>query len=697
MLQGEQERTTSKDGKIVYPTVRRSDVKDILHGKEVADPYRWLEDPESKETEAFVQEQSALADQFMNKFDGKAKFNERLTELFDYERVSAPRKSGDYYYYFRNSGLQAQSVMYQQESLESEPRVFLDPNLFEADGTAALTTYSFTKSGKLLGYGVSKSGSDWTTIHVMDNQGNKLDDIVEWVKFSRIAFTHDDKGFFYTSFEKPAIDKSKLGQETAVNEYKRLYYHRIGTPQSEDTLVYLDLKNATYMPDCLISEDGKYVLMPIGKDCERANKLYLLDLEAAGNNITGNMEFNRLADNFDAEYAYLINKGTTFYFQTNSDAPRSKIVKYDLAKPEEGFVEVVPQVKDVLTDALVVNEDKLILEYIRDVKSVLVIHDLITGKFLHEVNIPVGTVAAVTGRVEDKDFFIQFMSFLTPGIIYRYSFEEDDEAKGLTVFRESKVKNFQSDLFETKQGLKMDGNNPTFLYAYGGFSISIQASYSPALIAFIQHLGGVAAYANIRGGGEYGEDWHKAAIITKKQNCFDDFQYAAKYLIQEKYTQPERLAINGGSNGGLLVNACLNQAPELFGCGVADVGLSDMLRFHKFTIGHAWQSDYGRPDDKEEFEYLLKYSPLHNVQTEKPYPPVALFTSSHDDRVVPLHSYKFVAELQHKAGHLTDKPLVVRIELKAGHGAGKPLTKRLLEITDKFAFISYAVGAKWQD
>jgi len=371
----------------------------------------------------------------------------------------------------------------------------------------------------------------------------------------------------------------------------------------------------------------------------------------------------------------------------------------------------------VLDDATVVNGDKLVLSYMRDVKGVLVVHDLKTGQFIRQIETPVGTISGVNGRRVDKEFFFYFLSYLTPGTIYRYNFEVEDEEKRLTIFRESEVKNFDNTLFETKQvfyeskdgtkipmfithkkGLVLNGDNPAYLYGYGGFNIPLQASYSPSFIVFVQNLGGVVAVANLRGGGEYGEEWHKAGTVHNKQNVFDDFQYAAKYLIKEKYTQASRVAIHGGSNGGLLVAACVNQAPELFGAVIGDVGVLDMLRFHKFTIGHAWQSDYGFPDDKpEDFQTLLKYSPLHNVRKDKPYPAVALFTSDHDDRVVPLHSFKHIAELQHTAGPLTDKPLVIRIETKAGHGAGKPIAKRIAETTDKIAFVAYAVGAKWID
>ncbi|KAG0358405.1 prolyl endopeptidase-like protein [Gamsiella multidivaricata] len=716
MLTTEPELITSLDGKIVYPQVRRSDFAETLHGTTVADPYRWLENPDSKETKDFVEAQAAFGNEFMNKFDAKQKFNERLTALYNYERYSTPFKRGDYYYYRYNSGLQAQSVLYQQDSLDSKARVFLDVNTLEADGTAALGASAFSKTGLLYAYCLSRSGSDWNTIYLMNNKGEKLDDVIEWTKFSNISFTHDDKGFFYSSFEKPDVDAGKAGTETAVNHFKRLYYHKIGTPQSEDVLVFLDKENPTYHPDGRVSEDGKYFIITIAKDCDPVNMLYLIDLEEE-KQITSDMKLNKIVDNFEGEYSYLTNVGTTFYFQTNLNAPMGKIVKYDLDKPAEGFVEVVPESKDVLDNSQVVSDDKLVLHYIHHVTSKIVVHDLPTGKFIHEIKIPVGTIVSISARREDTELFIQFMSFLTPGTIYRYDFKVEDHEQRLSVFRQAEVKNFDGSLFETKQifysskdgtkvpmfithkkGLVLDGNNPAFLYSYGGFNISIQPVYSPEMIAFIQHLNGVACYANIRGGGEYGEEWHKGGALKNKQSCFDDFQSAAKYLIQEKYTQPSRLAINGGSNGGLLVSACVNQAPELYGCVVSDVGVQDMLRFQKFTIGHAWQSEFGYSDEnKDDFENLLKYSPLHNVRKDHPYPAVALFTSDHDDRVVPLHSFKLAAELQHTAGPVTDKPLVLRIETKAGHGAGKPLTKRIQESTDKFSFIAHSLGAKWVD
>ncbi|KAG0293686.1 hypothetical protein BGZ96_002477 [Linnemannia gamsii] len=709
---------TSLNGRIVYPDVRRTDVTYTQHGVTVADPYSWLEDPHSEETEAFIEAQNKVASQFMDKFEDKRKFKDRLTELTNYERYDAPFKRGDYYYYFHNSGLQSQRILYQQDTLVSEPRVFLNPNSLEADGTASLTTHEFSHSGKLYAYAISKSGSDWCTIYVKDCHGNMLDDVIEWVKFTQIAFTHNDKGFYYSSYEKPDIDALKAGTETSSSINQRLFYHRIGTPQSDDVLAFFDPENPLHLPVASITDDGKYLILHIVKDSKPAQKLYIGDLEAVDDAIiTQDYEWNKLIDNFVVGSAYLANDDTLFYFHTNRDAPRDKVVKYDLAHPEKGFVDLIPQSEDILTDASVVDGNKLVLCYMSDVKHIIVVNDLISGEFLYQVPLPIGTLGRIVGERENKEFFIAFSSFLTPGSIYRYDFGVKDHEKRLSIFRQANIKNFDNSLFETKQvfyeskdGTKipmfvthrkdfvLDGNNPTFLYGYGGFNRPLMADYSPAYTVFMQHFGGVVAIANIRGGGEYGKDWHRAGTKMDKQNVFDDFQYAAKHLINEKYTQPAKLAINGGSNGGLLVAVCVNQAPELYGAAVAQVGVLDMLRFHKFTIGHTWQFDYGYPDDKaEDFHNIHKYSPLHNVHSSKPYPPFALFTSDHDDRVVPLHSFKHIAELQYTAGPFTNHPLVLRVATKAGHGGGKPIAKQIEESTDRFAFIATAIGATWRD
>ncbi|GJJ75412.1 prolyl oligopeptidase [Entomortierella parvispora] len=592
-----------------------------------------------------------------------------------------------------------------------------NPNTLEDDGTASLRFHSFSHSGKLYGYAISKSGSDWCTIHVKDCLGNELSDVVEWAKFTQIAFTHDDEGFYYSRYENSNVNAAQAATDTASDIHHRLCYHRIGTPQSEDVLVHLNTDNPVYKHNAGISDDGKYLLMSITRSCDPAKMLYIGDLEIAGNVITQGYEWIKLVDSFEADYSYLTNDDTVFYFQTNKDAPRDKIVKYDLAKPEEGFVDIVLQADDVLVDSAVVDGNKLVLIYMRDVKNIVVVHDLNSGQFLYQIPLPVGTLGGIVGHRTGREFYIIFSSYLTPGTSYRYDFSIKNQEERLSIFREPSLKNFDNTLFTTKQvfyeskdgskipmfishrkGLVFDGNNSTLLHGYGGFSSLQKAAFSPSYIVFMQHLGGVVAVANLRGGGEYGQDWHHAGTRLNKQNVFDDFQSAAKYLVNEKYTQPSKLAITGASNGGLLVAACVNQAPELFGAAVVEVGVLDMLRFHKFTVGHSWQFEYGYPDDSaEDFHNLHKYSPLHNVHKNQSYPAVALLTADHDDRVVPLHSFKHIAELQHTAGPLTNNPLVIRIEAKAGHGSGKPITKRIEAITDKFAFIATSIGATWRD
>ncbi|KAG0264987.1 hypothetical protein BG011_005743 [Mortierella polycephala] len=715
MLHAEPVGPTSLDGKIAYPAVRRTDFTETLHGVTVADPYRWLEGQESEEIEEFIKAQNKIAHDFENRFEAKGKFQERLTELYNYERSSAPHRRGDHYYFFRNTGLQPQSILYQQDTIGSEARVFLDPNTFSTDGSACLATQQFSHSGKIYGYSISKIGADWASIYFMDSQGNKLDDKLEWLMFTPLAFTHDDKGVFYDSYGV-ASDLKKEGRDFSKLDGKNVCYHKMGTAQSEDIVVYSP-SEPQYSPQSMISDDGRYMIINVVRSTDPMCKLYLIDLEAYGYNIVKDMEIIKVVDEFAFQYSYLTNEGTVFYFQTNRDAPLYKIVKYDLTKPEQGFTDVVPQAKEVLSCSTVIDNDKLIVQYIQDVKSVIRIHDLHTGEYRSQVPLPIGNVAGIAGEKNDKEFFLQFMSFLSPGTIYRYSFKPEDEGNRLSIFRQAKVKNFDSDDFVTKQvfyeskdgtkvpmfishkkDLVLDGNNPAYIHGYGGFSMSILAAYTPSLIVFMRNLGGVVAYTNIRGGGEYGEEWHRAGALLNKQNCFDDFYYGARYLIKEKYSSAPRIAANGASNGGLLCAAAINQAPELFGCVVADVGSADMLRFHKFTIGHNWQAEYGYPEEsKEDFMNLLSYSPVHNVHRKHPYPAVALFTSSHDDRVPPMNSYKFVAELQHTAGPLTSNPIVAHIETNTGHGAGKAITKRITETTDKFAFIAYTIGAKWTD
>ncbi|CAB5363948.1 uncharacterized protein OCT59_008100 [Rhizophagus irregularis] len=701
-----------------YPKVRRDEnFSECLHGHKIADPYRWLEDPDSEETKAFVDAQNALTIKYLESYPYREKYRESLTKMVDYEKYGCPWKKGDNYYYFYNSGLQPQSVLYQlRGSLDAPREEFFNPNNLEADGTASLNTYSFSKKGNYFSYGISKSGSDWVTVYVRktinDEEGKKpLPDVIEWVKFSSLSWTIDEEGFIYNRYPEPG-KKDDKGTETDSNKNAMLYYHRLGTSQSEDILVYKDPENPEYMFTAQSTLDGQFIVIKIEKDCDPINKLYLIDLKKTNYQIIENNDFIKLVDNFDAEYSFIASDDTTFYFKTNANAPRYKIVKYDLSNCEQGFVDIVKEhPTDVLSDAAVLAENKLVLTYMHDVKDRLYIYEYSTGKFLRELPLDIGSIETLTGRREDHECFFKFVSFLNPGIIYRYDFTNDL----LTEYRKTKVNGLNSDNMETEQffveskdktkipvfiikpkNFNFDGSNPTLLYGYGGFNINISPMFSTNWLSFIQHFNGVVAIANIRGGGEYGEEWHKAGSFGNKQNVFDDFQAVAKWLVNKNITCPEKLAINGASNGGLLIGACINQAPELFGVAVADVGVMDMLRFHKFTIGHAWRSDYGDPDKKEDFEYIYKYSPVHNVQTKKPYPPTLLTTSDHDDRVVPLHSYKYISQLQYTAEN-NPHPLMIRIDTKAGHGAGKPTQKRIDESTDKFSFIAMSIDAKWHD
>lgn len=731
---------------IKYPDTRRDEsIVDNLHGHEVRDPYRYLEDPDSKETQTFVEQQSQLFNEYIEnptKFDeGSTKsdkgtlrdrYLDALTEIWNYEKVGCPTKHDDSYYYFKNTGLQPQSVLLKipNGSVDlSKGEPFIDPNKFSEDGTVALSSVRFSKSGKIAAYSISTSGSDWQEIHVrlatakVDEPDNEapLDD----VKFSGISWTHDDKGFFYNKYPKPSGKKEgdDKGTATDSNINCTVYYHHIGQPQSSDPVIFKDPENPKYFFYVEVSDDGKYLILTARAGTDSNNKVYITSLDSAVCKETGNIlpydkwrnSWDKLVDNFEAEYEYITNEGTIFYFQSTLDSPRRRIVKIDvLDKQCRTFKEFVPQSKtDVLQSSRVVDNNKLILTYLHDVKNIVKIFEIPTGKELESLNIPLGSVVGnITGKKESSEIFYSFYNFTTPGTIYRHDFKENKNSK----FYETNVPGLDSSILQTEQifykskdGTKvpmyivrrkdtpLNGDNVTLLYGYGGFDISILPSFSLSWITFIVKTGAVVAIANIRGGGEYGKEWHDGGRLKNKQNVFDDFQYAAKYLISNKYTSPKRLAINGGSNGGLLVGACLNQAPELFACGVAQVGVMDMVRFHKFTIGHAWISDYGDPDVKEDFEVLYKYSPLHNIVKDGKYPAVLVMTADHDDRVVPSHSLKYLANLQYLAGKSSiPRPLLGRIETKAGHGAGRSTQQTIKETADKLAFIGLATGStKW--
>jgi len=529
------------------------------------------------------------------------------------------------------------------------------------------------------------------------------------------------KEFFYCQYPQPKSLKEddKLGTEVDSNKHQKVYYHQICTPQSEDKLIFETPDEPGWMFGAEVSDDGRYFVLRVFKDCDPINKFYYADLNNLDlTKLNGLIPVIKLIDTFDAEYSLVTNESTLFFFKTNLNAPKYKVIAIDLDNPSpEHRKEIIPESKNVLSYVFCVHQNILVVCYMKDVVDVLELYSL-DGKLIKNLSIPLGTINSPSGWKQDTMFFYKFTSFLEPGTIYRYDFNENDDTKRLTVFREAAVTGFNPSQFETKQvffqskdgtripmfivykkPVKLDSNNPVLLYGYGGFNYAIQPSFSSFRIVWLQHFNGILAIPNIRGGGEYGEEWHQAGVKHKKQNVFDDFQAAAKYLIQEKYTNPKLLSISGGSNGGLLVGACINQTPELYGCAVAAVGVMDMLRFHKFTIGNQWCSDYGCADNLEDFKYLIKYSPVHNVPKGKPFPAVLLVTADHDDRVPPLHSYKYIAALQNELGNepYQSSPLLIRIDTKAGHGGGRPTAKIIEEQADVYSFIAYSLGLTWQE
>lgn len=719
-----------------YPSARRDEsVIDNYHGVQVPDPYRWLEDPDSEETKEFVEKQVQLTDSLLKTCETREKLREKITKLFDFPRYEAPFRAGDKYFHFHNTGLQPQNVLYVQYSLEGEAEVLLDPNALSDDGTVALSACAVSEDAKYLAYGISSSGSDWVTIKVMrvDDKGVEPD-TVSWVKFSSISWTHDSKGFFYSRYPAPKVGENlDAGTETDSNLHHELYYHFLGTDQSEDILCWNDPENPKHTRQASVTEDGKYVLLYTYQNCDPVNKVYYCDLSSLPDGLEGFrgtrdlLPFVKLVDNFDASYILVANDGTLCTFQTNKDSPRYKLVQIDLKEPTS-WVEVLPQSeKDVLESAVAVNGDQLVVSYLSDVKNVLQLRDLKTGALLHQLPIDIGTVSAVSARRKDSMIFIKFTSFLVPGIIYQCNLGA--EAPDMKIFREIVVPDFDRSDFVVNQvfvnskdgtqipmfvvsrkDITLDGSHPCLLYGYGGFDISITPYFSVARNVIARHLGAIFCIANIRGGGEYGEEWHKAGSLARKQNCFDDFIACAEYLISAGYTQSKKLCIEGGSNGGLLVGACINQRPDLFGCALAHVGVMDMLRFHKFTIGHAWTSDYGCSENEEEFHWLIKYSPLHNVKRPweqlqghgTQYPSTMLLTADHDDRVVPLHSLKLLATMQYALCLSLVKspqtnPIIGRIESKAGHGAGRPTQKLIDEAADRYGFMAKTLDASWID
>ena len=681
-----------------YPAARKSDVVDDYHGTRVADPYRWLEDPDSPESRAWIEAQNRLTAAYLAEIPARATIRERLTKLWNYPKYGAPFRKAGRYFFLKNDGLQNQSVLYKQASLEATPETLLDPNMLSEDGTVALSTLAVSDNGRLLAYGTAASGSDWEEFRVRDVvTARDLPDHLKWIKFSGASWTKDGTGFFYSRYPEPT-DKAL----TDVNRFQRLYYHRLGTDQAQDVLVYERPDQPDWGMNAEVTDDGRYAVLTVWLGTDRRNRVYFRDLKDPRHpQITG--EVVRLLDDFDASYAFVGNDGPVFYFLTDLDAPRKRVIAIDTRHPERGrWRELIPQGQDVLEGVRIIH-DTFVANYMHDASSRLRLFAL-DGRMLKDLELPtLGSIGSISGERKDDEMFYAFTSFLYPTTIFRYDFKS-----GATSVFKAPTIDFDPSRFETKQvfytskdgtrvpmfitykkGLTLDGSNPTYLYGYGGFNISLTPSFSVAMLVWLE-MGGVYAVPNLRGGGEYGEEWHQGGMHEKKQNVFDDFIAAAEYLIAQRYTSPAKLAIAGGSNGGLLVGAVITQRPELFGAALPAVGVMDMLRFHKFTIGWAWVTDYGSADSVAQFPYLYKYSPLHNIRAGTRYPATLVTTADHDDRVVPGHSFKFTAALQ--AAQAGSQPVLIEIETKAGHGAGKPTSKLIEEQADRLAFLVRNLG-----
>lgn len=677
---------------INYPETKKVDQTDDYFGTIVEDPYRWLEDDRSAETEAWVKAQNEVTFGYLDEIPYREKIRTRLEQVWNYPKMSVPFTKAGHTLYFKNDGLQNQSVLFIKVNGEEE-KVLIDPNTLSDDGTVALAAgmYSISKDGKYFAYGIARAGSDWREIKVRDIEtGEDLDDLVKWVKFSGISWYKD--GFFYSSYDKP----EEGAEYSGVNEFHKIYYHKLGTSQDEDQLIYNNKEFPKHNFSAQVTSDEKYLII-YETESTNGNLFYVKNLQNTKS------EFIRLTTSFDYDYRIIDSKNDQLFVLTNYKSPKYKLVRIDVKSLEVGkWHTVLPETSNVLESVDIVG-DKIIANYIKDAHSLVQVFD-IEGDMLYNMELPtLGTVGSISTNDDTEDIYYSFSSFTFPQTVYKYDIENNmsevyfkpevdvdaDAYETKQVFYRSKD-GTQIPMFIThKKGIKLDGTNPTMLYAYGGFNISIKPGFSASNMVLLEN-GGVYAVANIRGGGEYGEKWHKAGMKFNKQNVFDDFIAAAEYLITEKYTSSEKLAIKGGSNGGLLIGAVVNQRPDLFGVAFPFVGVMDMLRFHKFTIGWAWANEYGSSDDSAEFVNLYKYSPLHTIQKGVEYPATMVFTADHDDRVVPAHSFKYIATLQEK--NASANPTLIRIQTNAGHGAGTPTSIRIQEAADQWAFMFYCMN-----
>jgi len=671
---------------IKYPKTNKDNTKDNYFGKVVNDPYRWLEDDTANSVQNWVKEENKVTSDYLSKIPYRDKIKNRLEKLWNYPKYSVPFKGGSHYFLFKNDGLQNQSVLYIQDDLNARPELFLDPNKLSSDGTVSLSTYAVSKDGKYFAYGTASGGSDWNEFSVMNVASKqKLSDNLKWIKFSGISWYKD--GFFYSRYPEPAKGKELVSS----NEYHKIFYHKIGDAQSKDSLIFEDNTAPKLTMGAQITDDERFLILYLSTGTSN-NALYVKDLQEP------NSGFIKLVDNFNNNYSVVDNIGSKLLVLTDKSAPMYRLVLIDPKNPEEkSWDTILPEKGYVLQSASIIG-GKLLVEYTKDACSHNYIYDL-DGKSEEEIKLPgIGTVGGFSGKPEDKTAFYAFTSFTFPTTIYKF----DIDTKTSSVLYKPELDfNFDNYITEQvfykskdgtkvpmfivhKKDIKLNGKNPALLYGYGGFDISINPAFSISRLVLLEN-GGVLAIANIRGGSEYGEDWHKAGMLEKKQNVFDDFIAAAEYLIQNKYTSSQKLAINGGSNGGLLIGAVTNQRPGLFKVAIPQVGVMDMLRYQKFTIGWAWVNEYGSSNDSAQFNYLYKYSPVHNIKSGVKYPAILVTTADHDDRVVPAHSFKYIATMQDK--YKGGNPVLIRIETRAGHGAGKPTSKTIEEQADIWSFI----------
>lgn len=676
-----------------YPSTPRQELTETLHGTPVADPYRWLEDLNSTATRHWIAEQNHITAAYLANLPHRDQIRQRLTALWNYERYGIPFQQGNRYFLTRNDGLQNQAVLYWLATLADEPKALLDPNTLSTDGTVALSDYALSEDGELLAYGLSAAGSDWMEWRVREVvSGQDRPDLVQWVKFSGAAWRHDNQGFFYSRYAAPTADDAYKG----ANYFHKLYYHHLGTEQAADQLIYERPDQKEWNFSGTVTDDGRYLIIHVTRGTFRQNGIFYQDLATPGRPVV------ELFNQFDASYTFVGNEGPYFYIRTDLDAPLGRVIVVDIREPATAaWHEIIPEATDTLRGVSLINR-QLVTSYLHDAHSRIAVFDH-EGELVRTVDLPgIGTVGGFAGHQQARATFYSFTSFTTPGAIYHY----DLETGVSTLFRQPTLQ-FDPNEYETRQivypskdgtqvpmflchkkGLTLNADTPTYLYGYGGFDIPLTPAFAVNVLTWME-MGGLFAQPSLRGGGEFGKEWYQAGTLARKQNVFDDFIAAAEWLIANGYTSTPKLAIGGGSNGGLLVGACMTQRPDLFGACLPAVGVLDMLRFHKFTIGWAWVSDYGSPDDPEQFRWLYAYSPYHNLKPGTHYPPTLVTTGDHDDRVFPAHSFKFAAALQHAQAGAA--PVLIRIETNAGHGAGKPTAKLIDEAADKWAFIAEAL------